>query len=161
MPTPKGYTRTQIVLHWVIFLLIGFQLIFGEDIAHAYDDIMEGTATPSFMVVSHVWLGVLVLLLVIPRFIIKARRGAPAQPEHEPAALKTAANVTHLSLYALMFVLPISGGLAWFAGQEWAGDIHTLLKPVTIILVVLHVAGALYQQFILKTDVLNRMRTPE
>lgn len=158
---PTGYTRTQIYLHWGIFVLIAFQLVFGEAIADAYDDIMEGTAAPTLMVASHVWIGLLILALVVVRFAIKTKRGAPALPEHEPAALKFAANATHLALYALMFLLPISGGMAWFAGQGWAGDVHVLMKPIAIILIVLHVAGALYQHFVLKTDVLNRMRKPE
>lgn len=159
---PKGYTRTQIFLHWVMFLFIGFQLIFGEEIAHAFERIMEGKEyTPTFMVMSHVWVGIAILVLVIPRFIIKARRGAPALPEHEPPMLKLAANLTHLALYALMFLVPITGLVAWFGGQEWAGEVHETMKPIMIILLVLHVGGALYQHFVLKTDVLNRIRRPE
>ena len=30
MTSPKGYSGTQVLLHWVIGLMIIFQLVFGE-----------------------------------------------------------------------------------------------------------------------------------
>jgi cytochrome b561 len=159
---PTGYTRLQIALHWIIFLLIGFQLIFGEEIGHAYRSLMRnGSFEPSLAVAAHIWVGIAVLALFVPRFLIKARRGAPPLPEEEPAALKLAANLTHLALYALMLLIPVSGLVAWFGQQRWAAEVHQLMKPVIIILVGLHVLGALYQHFVLKTGVLDRMRKPQ
>lgn len=159
---PKGYTRTQIVLHWTIFVLISFQLIFGEEIGGAYRALMRGTeVTPSFWVVSHIAVGIAVLVLVIPRFIIKSVRGAPPQPENEPAKLKLAANLAHLTLYALVFLTPVSGLLAWFGQQSWAAQIHEVMKPLLIILIGLHVLGALYQHYVLKSGVLARMMKAE
>ncbi len=33
---PAGYTAAQILLHWVIMLLVAFQLIFGEEMGSAF-----------------------------------------------------------------------------------------------------------------------------
>lgn len=162
MSTPKGYTLTQIVLHWGVFLLVAAQFLFHDGISAAWRSfVREGTFEPSAMVFSHIAFGVLILLLVIWRMAIKARRGAPALPENEPAWMKLAANLTHLGLYALLILMVISGGMAWFGGQRWAGDVHEVLKALVLLLVAVHVAGALYQQLVLKSDVMKRMGKPE
>ena len=57
-----------------------------------------------------------------------------------------------------MFAAPISGLLAWYGGVLSAADVHELFKPLIIILVVLHVAAALWHHFIRKDGLLNRMR---
>jgi cytochrome b561 len=162
MPQPKGYTHVQIALHWVVFLLVGAQFIFADSISNAFRTFMrEGTFTPSALVFSHIAFGVLILLLVVWRMAIKAKRGAPPHPENEPALLKLAATLAHFSLYALLILLPISGGIAWFGAQGWAAQGHVVLKTLLMILVILHVVAAFYHHFYLKTDVLNRMRKPE
>lgn len=163
MPTPKGYTLTQIVLHWVVFLLVALQFIFGDTIAQAWRTyVREGTFEPSAVVFSHIAAGVLILVLVLWRMAIKARRGAPALPENEPAWMKLAANGAHLGLYAVLILMTVSGGMAWFGGQGWSADLHEeILKPLLMLLVVLHVAGALYHQLVLKSDVMKRMGRPQ
>lgn len=161
MPTPKGYTLTQILLHWAVFLLVAFQLVFGEGMSASYRAELREGADPTTAAWVHFAVGLMILAFVLWRIAIKARRGAPALPENEPAALKLAANLTHLALYLLMILLVVSGGLAWFAGQRWAAEAHEILKPVTILLILLHVGGALYHQIVLKTDVMKRMGRPE
>lgn len=162
MAAPKGYSATQIWLHWIVFLLIAFQLVFDESIGAAWRAVRRGEELGfDPWVAAHVYVGIAVLLLVLLRIFVRIRRGAPRPPEHEPAALKIAAGVTHLALYALLLLVPVSGLAAWFGGVEVAAEVHETMKPVIIILVLLHVLGALYQRFILKTDVMIRMVRPE
>jgi cytochrome b561 len=78
-------------------------------------------------------------------------------PESEAPLLKLAAHATHVGLYGMMFLLPITGGIAYFGGPHFAEDAHEVMVPALIGLFILHVAGALYQHFWLKTDVLKRM----
>jgi len=162
MPTPKGYTLTQIALHWVVFLLVALQFILHDSISAAWRSfVREGTFEPSALVFSHIAFGILIFLLVVWRMAIKAKRGAPALPENEPAWMKLAANLTHLGLYALLIVMVVSGGLAWFGQQRWAAEAHEVLKALVLVLVGVHVLGALYQQIVLKSDVMKRMGRPE
>ncbi|MEZ5723005.1 MAG: hypothetical protein R3D59_16495 [Paracoccaceae bacterium] len=79
MPTPKGYTLTQIALHWVVFLLVALQFILHDGISAAWRSfVREGTFEPSALVFSHIAFGILILLLVVWRMAIsKAKRGAP------------------------------------------------------------------------------------
>ena len=71
------------------------------------------------------------------------------------------AKVVHLGLYALMFMMPISGSVAWFGGVEAAAFGHNVMKVMLLAFIALHFAGALYHQFVLRDGILTRMRRPQ
>ncbi|WP_292022963.1 cytochrome b/b6 domain-containing protein [Maritimibacter sp. UBA3975] len=158
---PNGYTRLQIALHWVIFLLIAAQFLFHDGIQAAWRAVIRGTdATFSVMAAQHIFTGLLVLALVVLRLAIKLRRGAPAMPAEEPEILKLTARVTHWLLYGFMILVPVSGAAAWFAVNENAAQGHELFKSILLLLIALHFLGALFQRFVLKSDVMTRMMRP-
>lgn len=160
-PAPAGFSAGQIRLHWIVAILIAVQYLLHEAMSEAWDVVEDGgSAAFDPLVASHVFGGILVLLLVIWRLAIRARRGAPAAPESEPAILKLAAAATHFTLYALMILMPVSGMAAWFGRLELAAEAHEAMRIVLLALIALHVGGALYHQFVLRTDVLTRMRRP-
>ena len=63
------------------------------------------------------------------------KRGAPKPPEHEPAILKLAAGATHLGLYALLILMPVSGIAAWFGNIEAAAEGHEVMRLILLALV--------------------------
>jgi len=157
----QPYTKLQIRLHWIIFLLIVLQYLGHEAISEAWEKIEEGLPIVfDPLVLGHVFLGILVLLLVVLRVAVRLRDGAPALPEEEPAAMRMIAQLTHLGLYALMIAMPVSGAVAWFGRVEAAGEAHEVLRVLLLALVILHVLGALYHQFVLKTNIMARMKRP-
>ncbi|WP_315923533.1 cytochrome b [Mesorhizobium sp. SP-1A] len=161
--SPRGYTATQIFLHWVIAALVVFQVIFGDWIKPAYRAFRRGTeagAGELFQADVHVYVGVLVLVLAIARLALRLVHGAPAAPAGESAVQKRIAMATHLILYLIIFLMPVSGMMAWYGGIHLAGELHETAKPVIIVVVFLHAAGALFQHFVGKTDVLTRMLRP-
>lgn len=157
MPAPSGFSRLQIALHWIVALLIAQQLLFHDAISLAWDKVLEGAET-SFdpLVLAHVAAGALVLLFALWRLSIRARVGVPESPDHNPAQ-RLIARLTHFGLYALMILMPVSGAMAWFGGVALAAAGHTLLKIALLVLVALHVFGAIYHQFILKDRLFVRM----
>ena len=68
-----------------------------------------------------------------------------------------AAHATHGILYLALLLSPLSGAAAWFGQVEMAANAHVALKFVLLAFVALHVAGALYHQFILKNGLIKRM----
>lgn len=157
MTPPAGYSRTQIGLHWIVFALIALQYLFHDAISHAWDRIREG-AESGFdpLVLAHVVAGALVLLIALWRLALRARRGVP--PAIESNKIQAwIAKLTHVGLYALMILMPISGSVAWFGGVEAAAQGHIIMKLLLLVLVALHVAGALYHQFLLRDGMLARM----
>lgn len=157
---PTSYSTMQKALHWLVALIIIVQLVFGEDMADAYRAFMrnaDSSGLSSLSVQFHIWGGLSVILFAAWRLWLRKSRGAPELPAEEPAALKLAASATHILFYALMVLAPISGAVAYFQGIEAAGEFHEFLKPVFILLLLAHVGGAVYQHYVLKTDVLKRM----
>ncbi len=156
--SPKGYSRLQIGLHWLVAALIVAQFVLHDPIVAAWEAIQKAEAPDiSALVMLHVIGGSLILVLAVWRLALRMRRGVPALPEKEAAVLKGIAHLTHWSLYALMIALPITGLAAWFGGNATADVIHTSLKFPLLGLVGLHVAGAVFQQFGLRTGLINRM----
>ena len=50
--------------------------------------------------------------------------------------------------------------VAWFLVSDEAAEAHEVLKSVLLVIVVLHVAAALFHQFVLKTGLMQRMWKP-
>ena len=161
-PVVRGYSATQIRLHWIVVLLLVAQYVLNDFISEAWEIVEDGGSAEFHpLVAGHVALGVLVLVLALWRIALRIRRGAPPPPENEPAILKLAASATHLGLYALLILMPLSGMAARFGGVEAAAEAHEVMRALLLALIALHVVGALYQRFILKTDVMTRMVRPE
>lgn len=158
---PKGSSRAQILLHWAVAALIIFQILTHETMAQAWEVVEDGgVPVVSAMVWAHINAGIAVLLLALWRIGLRLGRGAPDVPPG-PALVQWAGKVTHLALYGLMVLLPVSGMVAWFGGVEAAAEGHEVMKNLLLLLILLHVAGALYHQFLVRDGLMARMRKPQ
>lgn len=155
---PTRYSRLQIVLHWLVFALIAQQYIFKDAISTAWGRVTDGLeAGFDPLVLAHVAGGALVLIFALWRLMLRARRGIlPAQEANRLQGVL--AKITHVGLYALMILMPVSGSVAWFGGLQAAAQGHNVMKVILLALVALHIAGALYHQFVLRDNILARMR---
>ena len=163
--TRTGYSISQITLHWVIAILLVINSFFsGEGMGQAWRSYERGndaTGLSGFVPQAHLWIGIAVLVFALYRLYLRQTRGVPEAPAEESTVLRMAAHVTHILLYALMILIPVTGLAVYYGGIEVAGGIHEFLRLPLIALVLLHVGGALYQRFILKTNVLTRIVRPE
>ena len=158
-----GYSRTQIRLHWIIAALVVIQFVGNGAIVEVSELIAKGQIIDSIPILAraHILIGGLTLILAIWRVVLRINRGAPELPKEESTALQLIAKITHLVLYGAIFIMPLSGIGAWFGKQEFAATVHTTFKFVFLLFIALHIIGALYQQFILKTGLMDRMKTPQ
>ena len=162
--TRKGYSLAQIALHWLIAVLIVCQFVFHESIVDAWRASRRGgdAAAPlTFAAQAHVRGGLAVLAFALWRLWLRQTCGVPAAPAEEAAPLRLAAHVTHVTLYALMILMPVTGAAAWFGGIGAASEIHEILRVPLFFLVLIHLLGALFQKFWLKSNVLTRIVRPE
>lgn len=157
------YNIAARIFHWVGALLI----IAAVVSINADADMLHKSIGASFLI----W----TVLRLINFFIAKKPAPVPA-PKWQTAL----AHLTHLSLYALMFAMPITGmlmsmyaggsvsvfGLFSIAGwvtpdramSSFMNTLHTeIVFPAMLLMVVLHVAAALYHQFIVKDGLIERM----
>jgi cytochrome b561 len=156
----KGYSSLQLVLHWVIVLLVFFQLVFGEDIGAYHRALSHGEDATSLALGAnlHIIVGVAVLVLVAVRLFIRLRDGAPA-PVPGPALQVWLGQSLHHIFYFLLFAMPISGLVANYLVPS-VGPLHELGKPLFIIFILLHAGAAFYHHFVLKDSTLMRMLKP-
>lgn len=178
------YTKTAMVLHWLIALLMVCNVAMIWFVDHYPDEWVRP------VIDTHKSIGITVLGLALLRILWRIANPPPPLPESYAGWEKRASHVAHISLYVLMLAMPLSGWLhdsAWkdaathpmklFGLFDWPrisfimnvepqakeqlhtvfGNIHSLLAYVLIALFVLHVAGALKHQFVDKQRQLQRM----
>jgi cytochrome b561 len=160
MANPTGYSRIQIALHWIIALLILFQFLFHDSMQEAWHAIEKGEAEPGGLH-PHAVVGVIVLILMIVRLVIRRRHGAPELPAGGNPLQDLAAVWTHRLLYVLLFLIPLSGMIAWNFGATAAASAHGTMFFVALVLIGLHVVAAIYHQYVLKDGLIRRMMKAE
>ena len=168
----RTYNPVAKILHWSIALLIVLQLGIGWTMP----EIHKGTR-PDGEIGWHLRVGVLIVLLVAARVVWRAVR-PPLGTDSDHSGMRRLASATHILLYLLMIIVPLLGW-ANAGSRDWAvgigplqlprlvpvgsklghgmGDIHGDLAVVLAVMIGLHVAAALYHQFIRKDDTLRRM----
>ena len=156
----KGYSRTQVFLHWAVALLILFNRIFSDAMSDLWRQIKQTGPTPTtFGAWAHIIVGVAVLVFVAWRLVLRVTRGVPHAPAGTKRLLKLAGDAGHIALYALMIAMPVTGLLTFYGGIEDLGEVHgEVLKSLLWALIALHVAAAFFHHFFLKDGLLNRMR---
>lgn len=154
---PASYSKAQIVLHWTIAALAFFQILMHDGIVQAWDARMEGSLPNEPTINPHAIAGVLILVLVLWRLVLRRQRGVPGLPEGEHPVLKALVTGTHWLFYILLIAMALSGMAAWFFGLEAMATVHSAARLVLIPLILLHVVAALAQHFWFRTDVLRRM----
>lgn len=180
----QRYTRTAMVFHWLIALLIAVNVTLALSADHLPDDWVRPTIN------THKSIGITVLGLALMRVLWRATHPAPPLPDHYGRLERWGAHAAHGLLYLLIFALPISGWMhdsAWKAAAShpmflfglvpWPrlplvtglddtqkdywhgllGQVHASFGIVLYIAVALHVLGALKHQFFDREAELQRM----
>ena len=154
---PQTYSKTQIALHWIIALLVLFQIVVHDEIARLWAGRIDGTLPNAPTPNAHVAIGILIFALVVWRLVLRLTRGVPALPADEHPALKLVASGTHFLFYVLLIGMPLSGAAAWILGVTTAAQAHSIAEKLLILLIALHALAALAQHFWFRTKVLKRM----
>lgn len=178
--TEHSYGWIAILLHWSIAFLFLAQLGLGLTMVHIADQ-----RRAFDLIQLHKSLGFLILALAALRlcwWIIEKHPGLPAST---PRFEGLAAHVSHALLYAMQFVLPLTGWtlvsvsmlgipsmpfnlfvmpnlpLAPGEAREAAfGEVHEWLAWAALGLIALHGAAALFHHFHRRDGVLTRMLRP-
>lgn len=168
------YTRTAVSLHWMIAVLIAGALGLGWYMS-------ELPLSPEKLRYYswHKWTGVTIFGLAVFRAAWRLGHAAPPLPASTPAWQARASELVHLTLYMLIFVMPLSGWLYSSAAgyqtvylglfpipnliaknKELASllrDLHFLLGILLSSIIALHVAAALRHQFVDRDGLIGRM----
>ena len=158
---PFRYSAIQIALHWVTAALVLCQLFFGERVSAVIEAVEAGGSampTDQALVGAHYRVGISILALVAVRILVRLCSARPLL--QTPATLMNkAALATQIAFYVLLVAMPTTGLLSTYFGDPW-GEFHSFAEPVLVVLIALHAASALFQQFRLKDSTLRRMLVP-
>ncbi|HSH98141.1 MAG: cytochrome b [Methylophilaceae bacterium] len=146
--TSTHYTKTAVVLHWLIGLGIIFMLALGWymcdlpkeaaktatfdlfDLGVYQLQLAEAVSPRTFYFNLHKSIGVTVLALIVLRILWRITHKPPVMLESHKPWEKKLAHATHHTLYLLMIAMPLSGlimaayskyGVKWFGIQVIAG----------------------------------------
>ncbi|MDP9573698.1 UNVERIFIED_ORG: cytochrome b561 [Agrobacterium larrymoorei] len=159
--TVTGYSIPQKALHWMMALLILFNLIFSDGMEHWNRLMRRGEpVTPDDIASAniHAYVGIAVLVLCLVRLCLRLVQGVPEAPADEPPIAKLVAKVTHWAFYAIFLAMPLSGIGKYYFGNDIAGELHGgPIKLLLWALIVLHILGVLVHQFFWRTNLLRRM----
>ncbi|GGB94625.1 cytochrome b561 [Novosphingobium endophyticum] len=171
----QRYSATAVVLHWAIAALVLTVLglgLYGSDLENR---------TGERLINLHKVLGLSVLTLTAVRIGWRLTHRPPALPDGMGAPMRWAAHGAHALFYILLLALPLSGWLMTSAFPQrhaiMAGPLQIPFLPVApdmavagaaffahetgswamMALVALHVAAAVWHQFIVKDGLIRRM----
>ncbi len=166
------YSKRMVIVHWLTLLLLVAGWFLGEDLAEATD----ANKATLYGYIVHALVGATILLLTLTRLVFRNKDGTPP-PIGQSALDKFAKGIQHL-IYLVLIVLPVSGittvissdaGKAILAGDAsllpkeggydhvFAHEVHEILVTILIVLVAVHLLGAIKHQFITKDGLMERM----
>ena len=164
------YSKRMVIVHWLTLAVLIAAWFLGDMVHDARKD--GGADIAGYVI--HAVVGGAVLLLTFARLFFRRQDGTPAPVGATP--MDKVAKGIHHALYAVLILLPVSGmmqiltsdvGKAIAAGDSAllpakftgvaAHEVHEILVTVLIVLVVVHVLGALKHQFLMKDGLMERM----
>jgi cytochrome b561 len=161
------------VLHWIMASMILAMLLIGAG--------MISTTTSRYpeLLAWHRPIGIAILLLASVRLVVRLTHRPPPLPDDLPAVQVMAAKASHIILYGLMFTLPLIGWAMQSAGGYpvtlWKGQVlfpilppdvvtygwlrllHRLLAYAFFLIILAHLAAALFHGLIRRDGVLGSM----
>lgn len=166
------YQPLLVVMHWLLALMIPVALAGGALVLVRIPntDPMKVEALG-----QHMAGGLLLLVLMLVRLIVRVRTTHPARASTGSSALDRTAWLSHRLFYVLILgqagsglLLALQAGLPSivFGGQGalpadfWVfpvRSVHYVISRLLMMLIALHVAAALYHTFILRDGLLRRM----
>ena len=139
--------------------------------------VSEEISPRSFYFNLHKSIGVTIFVLILFRVLWRISHKPPALLATYKAWERKLATGAHHTLYLLMVALPLSGiimavsskyGIKWF-GLEFIGgldnkplreafkEVHEIVGIVILLVIIVHILGALKHKFIDKDETLDRM----
>jgi cytochrome b561 len=173
----QRYGAMAVALHWLMAIALTALVVLGLYMVSLPDAGFDTRKV--FLILSHKQLGMFELALALLRLVWRVGHALPALVETLPEWQKVAARLVHLCLYALMFVLPVTGWLmssaagfpmsflglfdlpdlvphndylfqAFVQAHKWSGY-------ALIALTAVHAGAALMHHFVFKDETLRKM----
>jgi cytochrome b561 len=170
----QPYDPVSRTFHWLVVALVAAQVTIALILPAVLPTSAEDTVAA-----WHFAVGSTVLLVMLLRLAWRLTHPMPPAPTDLPPALRLLARGTHWAFYAVLIALPLLG---WTAANaygatprllglvplprlvapdkafaEAVGAVHKTVALLLIVLIALHVSGALYHALVKRDGVVRRM----
>jgi cytochrome b561 len=170
--TPARYHGAPVGLHWLLAVLLTVALAMGT---FALKTVPNSSPDKIAALQGHMVAGGLILLLTLARLVVRLKSVHPAPASTGNALLDRLAPLTHWGLYALVLLMAGSGVamsvLAGLPAIVFGGvgalpvdfhalpprAVHGIVAKLLMLAIGLHIAAALYHQFVQRDRLLSRM----
>lgn len=139
------YTPLQRRLHWLVIVLLVLQYSLQVPMRSAMSVIERGDSLTffHFMVTTlHTWGGISIAAIMIWRWQLR-RRFVPLEGGRLAGFTEKLVRAHHVSLYGVILLMATAGAVHYYIGWEVAGRLHVWGKWLLLVLVGVHIAGAL------------------
>lgn len=175
-PSTARYSYKARWFHWAMAVLIvlAYALILSRT------QFGRGSELRMFVVQSHFWVGIVVLIMAFFRIAERRRHPPPDITPPLEGILRKAATLSHYLLYAFLFAQPLLGLFTVLIEKgslpipltqilipspfpvsdhfaESLEDLHKLLGSIFYYVIGLHVVAAIWHHFVRKDNTLKRM----
>lgn len=168
----EPYSKRMVIIHWLTLALLIVAWYLGDVLVDARVE-KDATLIGYF---AHALMGGAILLLTILRLTFRGVDGTP--PPVGNSVMDIVARGVHHGLYVLLILLSITGfmtlltstvGMALVTNAaillpaEYTGPsviphtVHEILVTVMMVVVLVHILGAIKHQFIMKDGLMRRM----
>jgi cytochrome b561 len=125
----KRYATIAIILHWLMAVLIIWQIWIGIWMSGAINDpASQAAAYEAFQ--FHKSLGLTLLVLAVVRLLWRITHGFPELPRDIPTWQRVAARISHYLLYAFILLIPLTGWI--YVSTGWNSDTGSAFAIPTV-----------------------------
>lgn len=170
------YAASSRWMHWTIFALV----LLAYVCINLFEQFARGSSTRANVLAAHYTAGLAVLLLVLPRLLLRLRNGRPPIAPAPPRWIELLSTVTHVALYLFLLIQPILGIITLQIGgkpvtlfgvtllpsfvslpdrvlSHQFEDIHGTIGTIFYYVIGLHILAAFWHHFGRRDDTLKRM----
>lgn len=163
-------------MHWTIFALV----LLAYVCINLFELFPKGSATRGNVLAAHYTAGLAVLLLMLPRLLLRLRNGRPPITPPPPRWTELLGKTTHVALYLFLLIQPILGIITLQIGgkpvtlfgvtllpsfvslpdralSHQLEDIHGTIGTVFYYVIGLHILAAFWHHFGRHDNTLKRM----
>lgn len=167
---PRRYHPLLVALHWLLAVFLIGALGAGALVLAPLANSDPAKMTSFAM---HMGLGGTILILTVLRLVLRLSTAHPPRITTGIALADRLAPLTHWALYALVLITAVSGAV--FSARSGLPDavfgtgpmpesfthparaVHGIVSKLLLALIVLHVAAALWHQYVRRDGIMTRM----
>ena len=156
----EGFSRYQVIIHWLVACFVLFQIATSSTISNDFLALKDGKISIEEVDQNswyHLFFGLTIFLLMVIRFILRIILGVPKPTKQSSSITIILAKIIHWLFYLVLFIIPITGFVAWNTSNALIGNLHTASVNALYVLVLIHLIAIVYHQIFLEDNLIDRM----